>query len=140
MRQSLILTCVGLALAVPASAQDVVLQNQGPGEVRADWIVGTTVTTPEGETIGRITDILIDEEQGAVTGAIVAVGGFLGFGAKEVAVNWEDLEQVYDFNEVTLQLTREEAEAAPEFAFRERQQPPPPPVADPGGVPTAPPQ
>jgi sporulation protein YlmC with PRC-barrel domain len=136
------------AIAWPALAQDAIRQNQAAEELRADWIVGTTVTTPAGETIGTIDDVLLDQEDGVVTAAIVSVGGFLGFGAKQIAVKWDDLQQEYDASEIVLDISREEAEAAPEFNFRDQQLPPPPPPPATegtgglggGGVPPPPPQ
>jgi len=50
-------------------------------ETRASWIIGATLVSPDGESIGPINDLLIDEEDGTVTAAIVSVGGFLGFGS-----------------------------------------------------------
>jgi sporulation protein YlmC with PRC-barrel domain len=126
MRDGALLAALACAVASPVLAQDAIRQNQQAEELRADWIVGTTVTTPAGETIGTIDDILLDEEEGVVTAAIVSVGGFLGFGAKQIAVKWDDLQQQYDASEVVLDLSREDAEAAPEFNFRDQELPPPP--------------
>jgi len=126
MRNGALLAALACAVASPVLAQDAIRQNQQAEELRADWIVGTTVTTPAGETIGTIDDILLDEEEGVVTAAIVSVGGFLGFGAKQIAVKWDDLQQQYDASEVVLDLSREDAEAAPEFNFRDQELPPPP--------------
>jgi len=140
---------VGLvcALATPVLAQDVIRRSQDATELRADWVLGTTVATPGGETIGTVDSLLLDEEEGNVTAAIVSVGGFLGFGAKQIAVNWEDLELEYDASEITLDLSREDAEGAPEFDFRDQQlRPPPQPATGQGtggldtGTAPAPPQ
>jgi sporulation protein YlmC with PRC-barrel domain len=109
------------------SAEDVIVESQGGSEVRGDWVLGARVTTPEGVLIGSIEDLILDEEDGSVNAAIVSVGGFLGFGGKEIAVDWSELQMDYDANEVTLGITREEAEAAPEYTFRDRVYPPPPP-------------
>ena len=134
MRHAAMLTALAVVMSGPILAQEAVRQNQQPQELRADWIVGTTITTPAGETIGKIDDLLFDREDGSVTAAIVSVGGFLGFGAKQIAVKWQDLQEEYDGSEIVLALTREEAEAAPEFNFRDQTlPPPPPPVADQGG-------
>ena len=126
MRDGALLAALACAVASPVLAQDAIRQNQQAEELRADWIVGTTVTTPAGETIGTIDDILLNEDEGVVTAAIVSVGGFLGFGAKQIAVKWDDLQQQYDASEVVLDLSREDAEAAPEFNFRDQELPPPP--------------
>ena len=146
IRNGALVAALACAVASPAPAQDPIRQDQASEELRADWIVGTTVTTPEGETIGTINDVLLDQEDGAVTAAIVSVGGFLGFGAKQIAVKWDDLQQEYDASEIVLDISREDAEAAPEFNFRNQQlrPPPPPPAAEGtgglGGGATPPPQ
>ncbi len=62
-----------------------------------------------------------------MTAAVVSVGGFLGFGAKQIAVDWTELQINHDGHEVILPITVEWAEEAPEFAFRDRTEPPPPP-------------
>ena len=140
MRHVAMLTALALTMSGPILAQEAVRQNQEPQELRADWIVGTTLQTPAGETIGTIDDLLLDREDGSVTAAIVSVGGFLGFGAKQIAVKWQDLEEEYDGSEIVLALTREEAEAAPEFDFRDQALPPPPPAPEPdAGLGTTPP-
>ena len=131
MRHAATLTALALLMSGPILAQDAVRQNQQSQELRADWIVGTTVRTPAGETIGTIDDLLLDREDGSVTAAIVSVGGFLGFGAKQIAVKWQELQEEYDGTEVVLALTRDEAEGAPEFNFRDQEVRPPPPVPEP---------
>lgn len=133
---------LGMAAPIALDAQDDVLRrNQDGSELRSDWLIGSTVTTPDGQNVGSIDALLLDQEEGEVTGAVLNVGGLLGFGAKQIAVQWEQIEIAYDGAEVILPITVDEAEEAPEFAFRDRQQPPPPPVADPaagGGMGTVP--
>jgi len=133
---------LGMAAPIALDAQDDVLRrNQDGSELRSDWLIGSTVTTPDGQNVGSIDALLLDQEEGEVTGAVLNVGGLLGFGAKQIAVQWEQIEIADDGAEVILPITVDEAEEAPEFAFRDRQQPPPPPVADPaagGGMGTVP--
>lgn len=133
---------LGIAAAAPLAAQDDVLRRtQEASELRTNWIIGSSVTTPDGETVGTLDELLVDEEAGSVTGAVISVGGFLGFGAKQIAVEWERLDIAYDGFEVTLPITVEQADEAPEFAFRDQQQPPPPPGVEPaagGGIGGAP--
>lgn len=113
-----------IQMANAQSADDVIVEDQASTEVRGDWVLGARVTTPGGEAIGSIEDLILDHEDGAVNAAIVSVGGFLGFGGKEIAVEWSELDINYDGNEITLDITRDEAEEAPEYVFRERRSPP----------------
>jgi sporulation protein YlmC with PRC-barrel domain len=47
---------------------------------------GTDVLGPKGEHVGDVTDILFDKN-GKINGLIVGVGGFLGIGEKNVAID-----------------------------------------------------
>lgn len=130
MLKQLAIAAIAAPLAVQPvhgqEADEVIVESQAGSEVRGDWVLGARVTTPDGEVIGSIEDLILDEEDGSVNAAVVSVGGFLGIGAKEIAVDWSELDLNYDGNEITLGITREEAEAAPEYAFRDRVYPPPP--------------
>ncbi|MFP4404913.1 PRC-barrel domain-containing protein [Rhodosalinus sp.] len=99
MFRSLMLGAVAVPLlALPAIAQDeedVIVEDQGGSELRGDWMLGARVTSPEGEAIGSIEDLILDQDDGTVNAAVVSVGGFLGFGGKEIAVEWEELEIDY---------------------------------------------
>ena len=116
---------------------EVIVESQERSEVRGDWVLGARVYTPDQQMIGSIEDLILDLEGGGVNAAIVSVGGFLGFGSKEIAIEWSELEINYDANEVILGITREQAEAAPEYEFRARESRPVPQTgtgttADPG--------
>jgi len=108
------------------ASDDVIVRQQEASELRVDWITDSSVRSTEGETIGDVDDLILDRESGQLTAAILGVGGFLGIGEKKIAVSWNELQIDYDANEITMQLTREEAEAAPEYVFRDQEEPPPP--------------
>lgn len=109
-----------------APEAEAVVREQAPNELRVDWITGTQVTSPDGEGIGNINDLILDGETGEMSAAVLSVGGFLGIGAKQIAVDWSELQIDYDANEISLDMTREQADAAPEYVFREQEQPPAP--------------
>jgi sporulation protein YlmC with PRC-barrel domain len=52
---------------------------------RAPKLVGVGVYGPDDKQIGKIDDIMVDHN-GATQTVVIGVGGFLGFGKKEVAV------------------------------------------------------
>jgi hypothetical protein len=67
-----------------------------PQAASPDWSPGTslcaqTVVDSEGEVLGSIVDLLLDLEIGRIGYAVVASGGFLGIGARLVAVPWTAL-------------------------------------------------
>lgn len=115
------------AAAQPAAPSELVKSQQEPNELRGDWIMGATVNSTQDEVIGSINDLILNIEDGRVTAAVVSVGGFLGFGAKQIAVDWNELQIDHDGQQVRLDLTRDEADAAPEYAFRDRAEAPMPP-------------
>ncbi len=115
---------------------DKVVQQQAANELRLDWVTGATVTSPDGETIGSVSDLILDRDSGQMVAAVIGVGGFLGIGKKEIAVPWERLVIDYDANQITSDLSRAEADAAPEYIFRPRETMPAP--VDAGLPPAAP--
>ncbi|MEB3420435.1 PRC-barrel domain-containing protein [Salipiger marinus] len=106
-----------------AENADAVVSQQDSAEMLGDWLLSTGVISPEGETIGSIKDFIITEE-GQITGVILGVGGFLGIGEKDIAVDYSQLDIQYDGDAIELAMTREQAEEAPEYQYREKETPP----------------
>ena len=52
---------------------------------RAPKLIGVGVYGPDDKQIGKIDDLLVDKNGSAKT-IVIGVGGFLGFGKKDVAV------------------------------------------------------
>ena len=118
--------------AAPDIDSAKVMREQAGNELRLKWITGATVTAPDGAVIGNISDLILDHDSNQLTAAVVGVGGFLGIGEKKIAVPWDRLTVDYDANQIVSDLTREEADAAPEYGFRDRESIPAP--ADPMGT------
>jgi uncharacterized protein YrrD len=76
MRNASLAAAATLLVSGTVAAQEELRRNQQAQELRADSIVGTTVTSPQGETIGTVDDLLLDQDEGSVSAAIVSVGGF----------------------------------------------------------------
>ena len=110
--------------AAPVATSDAVVSQQDSAEMLGDWLLSTSVTSPDGETIGSIKDFIITED-GQITAVILGVGGFLGMGEKDIAVDYSELDIQYDGDAIQLAMTREEADAAPEYQYRDKQTPPP---------------
>ena len=109
------------AAEAEVAASGKVEQEQAANELRIDWITDATVTSPDGNSIGEINDVIIDGDAGTVKAAVIGVGGFLGIGEKQIAVPWDQLTINYDAHQITSDLTQEEAEAAPEYVFRDQE-------------------
>jgi sporulation protein YlmC with PRC-barrel domain len=83
----------GASASAGAAASMKPLAAPQPGQVMGSDLRGTRVYGSNNESIGDISDLLIDK-QGQVVAAIVGVGGFLGIGQKDVAVPFQALEIV----------------------------------------------
>ncbi|MCF3972267.1 PRC-barrel domain-containing protein [Paracoccus salsus] len=108
------------AMKAELASSGKIAQQQAANEIRLEWITDATVMSPEGAAIGDINDLIVDGETSEMIAAIIGVGGFLGIGEKQIAVPWDRLTVNHDAQEIITELTKEEAEAAPQYVFRER--------------------
>ena len=69
-------------------------------DMRASFLIGANVTNMANETVGNINDLVLDKD-GKVVAVIVGVGGFLGIGEREVALDYKSLNIKYDPNAMT---------------------------------------
>ena len=100
------------AAQVDRSPSVTILETQ---EVQS--ILGREVRSTADENMGRIVDILVDD-QGRVRAAIIDFGGFLGVGSRKIAVDWKALHFVAAAGKpygVVLELTRDQVKPAPEY-------------------------
>jgi len=102
--------------AKPVEGQ-IVLQDQN--SILASSLIGSTVYTPADETVGDINDVIVGLD-GKVQGVVIGVGGFLGLGEKDVAVQMDKITvQPQDANKSNVRLilnsTKADLEAAAEF-------------------------
>jgi hypothetical protein len=80
----------GPATPPAASGSPEVVATQSTDELLASKLKGTAVMGSDDRKIGDVSDILFDK-MGHVKAYIVSVGGILGIGAKEVALETERL-------------------------------------------------
>jgi sporulation protein YlmC with PRC-barrel domain len=81
----------------------------------ADDLLDQDVVTVEGEEVGEIESVIISND-GRVNALVVGVGGFLGLGEREVALDWNQV-NVNNEGEIALNLSKEELEALPEYEY-----------------------
>jgi hypothetical protein len=90
---------------------------QGGFTLASNWI-GTDVKGAANENIGEVKDVIVGPD-GKVAAAIVSVGGFLGIGEKDVAVNLASLSAATEAGDddqvLMVNTTKEALEAAPAF-------------------------
>jgi len=82
--------------------------------ITADELIGMNVVDASGDSVGSVTDLLFGADD-QVDHAIIDVGGFLGFGAKSVAIPLDDLTIAEGDGEVVLDKTRDELDAMSEW-------------------------
>jgi hypothetical protein len=67
--------------------------------------------------MGRLVDVVVDRD-GQPRAAVIDFGGFLGVGSRKIAVDWGVLKFAHDKDKgdlITVELTRDQVKAAPEF-------------------------
>ena len=99
------------------------VQAQHSTDWRGSKLIGATVYGPDNASIGDISDILVDN-MGRVRAVVIGVGGFLGVGAKDVAVQFDalNISRKADSNsidKITLSQSKDELKGAPAFAYYE---------------------
>jgi hypothetical protein len=83
----------------------------------AQAILGKSVRSVADEDMGRLVDVVVDRN-GQPRAAVIDFGGFLGVGSRKIAVDWTVLKFLRDDgkqNVVTVELTKDQVKAAPEF-------------------------
>jgi sporulation protein YlmC with PRC-barrel domain len=91
--------------------------NDGPGPqvMAADTLQGDEVRNDAGESLGEITDIMIDVPTGRVAYAVMSVGGVLGMGGKLFAIPWSALHLDTENKCFRMNVPKERFEQAPGF-------------------------
>ncbi len=85
-----------------------------PEELNESNLAGATVYGPQDETIGTISHL---HGTGAFSKAVIDVGGFLGIGAKPVALDLSRLDVMRDEDgtvHATTMMTKDDLKAFPE--------------------------
>jgi len=114
----------GLAMAADPPPVQHLPTNEASG------ILGRNVLGTDGQDMGRIIDVVVDQS-GQPRAAVIDFGGFLGVGSRKIAVDWNLLHFTPgDLTKpITLDLTPDQIKAAPEY--KENASQPPAVVAQP---------
>lgn len=89
---------------------------ENPQSVDADQLIDATVYGANNEDIGSVGDVLLSEE-GEIRALVVDVGGFLGLGTKEVALEFQGVGVIEDDGALAVQtrFTEEVLEQHPPY-------------------------
>lgn len=86
-------------------------------QIGADEFIGSEVYSANDEHIGNVSDVLLTQDA-EIDAVVVDVGGFLGMGAREVALGMDDLEILNDADGnwyVYTPYTQEQLEGSPQY-------------------------
>jgi sporulation protein YlmC with PRC-barrel domain len=88
-KRLLVATAIGVALSTSAMAQTAEIAS-AKGEWQTSKLIGIDVYNDQNQKIGDIKELLLDKN-GKVQDVAIAVGGFLGMGERDVAVQFNQL-------------------------------------------------
>jgi sporulation protein YlmC with PRC-barrel domain len=99
----------------PPGASLYIVEQPGNTLLATEYI-GRTVHGPGGERVGTVSNLLVDTT-GRITGVVLEVGGFLGFGTKETAITFEAVYPIMENGRemLVVEMTRDQLAAAPAF-------------------------
>jgi putative membrane protein len=87
-------------------------------QIRAQDVIGTGVVNTKGDKVGKVTDLVIDQNK--VEYAVVSVGGFLGIGDKNVAIPLGQLKLGKDKSYLLSAETEDQLKQMPEYQYKPR--------------------
>jgi sporulation protein YlmC with PRC-barrel domain len=82
-------------------------------------VIDTNVYDASGTKIGEVKDIVLDKLSNNIMFAVVGFGGFLGIGEKYHPIPWSELDYSKIRNGYTVNLSREQLDAAPSTTLDE---------------------
>jgi sporulation protein YlmC with PRC-barrel domain len=113
-----VLALLGLAI-LPLSAQTQSTTTSSTNYITASKLIGTTVRSSQGETIGEVKDVVLDNN-GCMLYTVVSTGGtgsrIVGQ-SKTVAVPWSVYSTTSDPRVVTVRVEKEKIYNAPVFEY-----------------------
>lgn len=97
---------------------------QDENSILASDLLGASVYSNNDETVGNIDDLIVNLD-GSVEGIVIGVGGFLGLGEKQVAIQMSNLSVMQEEGgqpRLVSNANKADLEAAPEFETAEERQ------------------
>jgi sporulation protein YlmC with PRC-barrel domain len=110
----------GMTAANPQGSVAVTFYTVKPADVQASNLMGATVYNVNNENIGEINDLVIEDGK-TLRAVVIGVGGFLGIGERDVAVEPTSLivtrNNDNDDVRIVLNTTKEDLKNAPAVKF-----------------------
>lgn len=96
-----------------------IFYNRNATDVRASKLIGSKVMNAANENVGDINEVILSGD-GKVAAVVIGVGGFLGLGEREVAMDYNALKFAKDSNGrdvVTINATKDQLKEAPAWTW-----------------------
>ena len=90
------------------------IEEESAQETLASNLMGYSVTNLQGQNVGQVEDLILDQDNRPV-GLVISVGGFLGLGAKHVALPMSEFQINRENKVVQVSFSKEELNKAPSF-------------------------
>lgn len=91
------------------------MREHTPRVLSTSTMIGDDVRNPQGDSLGKIEEIMIDAHTGNVAYAVLSFGGIMGIGDKLFAIPWGALRLDADEHEFVLDVDKKRLERAPGF-------------------------
>lgn len=101
-----------IAQAAPKEADKAMQQMS-----RASKIIGVAVVSPKDETLGSISDLIIDPESDQVAYAIVSYGEIMGMGGKLFGMPWKSMQWNQEKKSFVINVDQATLTNSPGFSF-----------------------
>lgn len=90
-------------------------RTMGVQVLSASSLMNEPVINPQGESLGKVEDYMLDLDKGCVSYAVLSFGGILGMGDKLFAIPWQAMTVDTDRKAFILDVPKERLENAPGF-------------------------
>jgi hypothetical protein len=90
--------------------------NETSALIAGGKVTGTNVYNTKGESVGSISDIMIDKNSGKVAYAVMSFGGFLGMGSDYHPLPWAVLKYDTGLGGYVVNLSKDKLQSAPHYA------------------------
>src|SRR5438045_9027274 len=114
------LASLGLAATPLFSQTQTTSSSSSSGYIQTSKIIGTKVTTAQGEEVGVVKDVVIDRSNGCMAYTVLSAGGTgtrVTGQAKLVAVPWSVYQVAPDMSYLTVTVERDRIYNAPVFEY-----------------------
>jgi hypothetical protein len=124
-KQLALSSAIVVALAAPAFAQTstttaprtTTSTTLPSSQIDGHKLIGQSIQSEaDNKTVGKIDSVILDRS-GKVDKVVVGVGGFLGMGKKDVALDWSRLHVADNGRKVTMNADKDQLKAMPEYTW-----------------------